>query len=108
MREGWLRATVGEVAEVVSGSTPSTHRPEYWGGTIPWITPSEITRQEGRVIVDTDRKLTDAGLQAIRGRLLPSGSVLLTSRATVGAVALAGVEMATNQGFAALVAGPRV
>lgn len=108
MRDGWVTTTIGEIAQVVGGSTPSTTNDAYWGGGIPWITPSEVTQQEGHVITSTHRTLTAAGLQAIGGRLLPLSTVLLTSRATVGAVALAGVPMAVNQGFAALVAGPEV
>ncbi len=108
MRDGWRRVLLGDVAEVVGGSTPRTSTPTYWGGGIPWITPGEVTRQEGRTIYSTDRTLTNAGLAAVRGRLLPIDSILLTSRATVGAAALAGVPMAVNQGFAALIAGPDV
>lgn len=108
MRDGWRATTIGEVAEVVGGSTPKTGVGAYWGGDIPWITPSEVTRQEGGVITATDRMLTQAGLASIGNRLLPAATVLLTSRATIGAVALAGVPMAVNQGFAALIAGPDV
>lgn len=108
MPEGWVGATIGDVADVVGGSTPSTREPSYWGGAIPWIVPSEVTRQEGQRITVTDRTITEAGLRAIRSPLLPVGTVLLSSRATVGAVALAGIPMAINQGFAALVAGPTV
>jgi hypothetical protein len=108
MRDGWMEATIGDIADVIAGGTPSTREPSYWGGGIPWIVPSEITRQEGKRITSTDRTITEAGLRAIRGPLLPVDTVLLTSRATVGAVALAGIPMAINQGFAALVAGPRV
>lgn len=108
MRDGWEEVTIGDIADVVAGSTPSTREPSYWGGDIAWITPSEITRQEGQRITRTDRTITEAGFRAIRSPLLPANTVLLTSRATVGAVALAGIPMAINQGFAALVAGPRV
>lgn len=108
MRDGWQRVQLGDIAEIVGGSTPSTSNPGFWGGAIPWITPSEVTRQEGQTIYSTDRTLTEAGHGSMRGRLLPVNTVLLTSRATVGATALTGVPMAVNQGFAALVAGPRV
>jgi type I restriction enzyme S subunit len=108
MPDGWTGVAIGDIADVVAGSTPSTREPSYWGGGIPWVVPSEVTRQEGQRITATDRTITEAGLRAIRSRLLPVDSVLLTSRATVGAVALAGIPMAINQGFAALVAGPRV
>lgn len=108
MRDGWRATTIGEIAEVVGGGTPRTTEGAYWGGRVPWITPSEVTRQEGRVITATDRMLTEEGLASIGNRMLPTGTVLLTSRATVGAVARAGVPMAVNQGFAALVTGSSV
>lgn len=104
----WPERLLGEVAEVLGGGTPSTKEPAFWGGSIPWITPGEITRQEGRVVTSTDRTITEAGLSASAATLLPVNAVLLTSRATVGATALAGVPMATNQGFASLVASDAV
>lgn len=104
----WNLTRIGDIADVVGGGTPSTKVPEYWGGTIPWVTPSEVSAHEGAVISTTARTITPEGLAKSGARLLPPRSVLLTSRATVGAVAIAGVEMATNQGFASLVAGPEV
>jgi hypothetical protein len=103
MREGWVETTLGEVAQVVGGGTPSTAVPAYWGGDVPWLTPSEVTAQEGQVITKTARGITHLGLQKSGARLLPPRTVLLTSRATIGAVALAGRSLATNQGFASLV-----
>jgi restriction endonuclease S subunit len=100
----WSRLRLDEVAEVISGGTPSTGVESYWGGSIPWITPTEVTRQAGQVITETKRTITAEGLGASSAHLLPLHTVLVTSRATVGAVALAGRPMATNQGFAALVA----
>jgi restriction endonuclease S subunit len=108
MREGWDATTLGEVAEVFGGGTPSTKVDAYWNGDIPWVTPTEITANEGGVVTRTERTITEVGLRNSGARLLPAGTVLLTSRATIGAVALAGIDIATNQGFAALVPGPRV
>lgn len=100
----WRQATLGEVAQVVGGGTPSTRNPAYWGEGVIWLTPSEVTRQEGKVISDSDRQITPSGLADSSATLVPKHTVLLTSRATVGAVALAGKEMATNQGFQSLIA----
>lgn len=108
MRDGWRRVTLGDIAEVVGGGTPRTSEPSFWGGEIPWITPTEVVAQYGSVITSTTRSLTAAGLKGSGARLLPTGSVLLTSRATVGAVGLTGCPMATNQGFASLVPGDAV
>ncbi len=111
-REGLLRdellrgqhdiVGLGLIANVVGGGTPATARAEFWGGTVPWITPTEVVKQDGKSITATSRTITAAGLAASGAKLLPRGSVLVTSRASVGFVALAGTPMAVNQGFAAL------
>lgn len=104
MSEDWSDHLLGDIAEVIGGGTPSTSQHSYWGGSIPWITPGEVTRNEGMIVTETLRTITSEGLAASSATLLPEHAVLMTSRATVGAVALAGRPMATNQGFAALVA----
>jgi len=104
----WQLTTLGEVAEVVSGGTPRTRVPEFWSGDIVWVTPTEVVAKEGRVVFDSKRKITQAGLDGSSAKMLPVNAVLLTSRATIGAVALAGVPLATNQGFASLVCGERI
>lgn len=104
----WFETTLGEVASVTGGGTPSSKEPDYWNGDVLWVTPGEVTKREGRVIDSTNRTITATGLASSSAKLLPEGAVLLTSRATVGAVALAGQPMATNQGFQSLVAGPEV
>ncbi len=102
MREGWRRRALGEIADVYGGGTPSTKTPAFWGGDIPWITPTEVVSQDGKVISRTERTITQLGLDRSGARLLPARTVLVTSRATVGAVALTGVPIAINQGFAGL------
>ncbi|MHB8719244.1 MAG: restriction endonuclease subunit S [Candidatus Dormibacteria bacterium] len=104
MVDGWTSTVLGDVADVIGGGTPSTKVSKYWGGDIPWVTPTEVVAHDGGVIRETKRKLTIAGLRSSSATLLPEHAVLLTSRATIGAVALAGVPLATNQGFASLVA----
>jgi type I restriction enzyme, S subunit len=105
-RDGWQLTTLGEIADVVGGGTPATKTPEYWNGEVPWITPTEVVAQDGKRITSTERTITQEGLSRSAARLLPVDAVLLTSRATIGAVALAGIELATNQGFASFVCGP--
>lgn len=105
MREGWRHTTLGEIADVYGGGTPSTNTPEFWGGDIPWITPTEVVAQDGQAIARTKRTITRHGLERSGARLLPARSVLVTSRATVGAVALAASPIAINQGLAGLVCG---
>jgi len=96
---------LGEIVEVVSGATPKTGVPEFWGGDIQWATPADLSRLHGTIIADTPRKLTQAGLDSCGAKLLPAGSVLLSSRAPIGHLAINTVPMATNQGFKSLVPG---
>jgi len=103
MREGWTETTLGEVAEVIGGGTPSTIVPEYWDGEIIWLTPTEVVAVDGKTICDSERKLTASGLASSGARLLPKGSVILTSRASVGFVAISECQLSTNQGFQSLV-----
>ncbi len=101
--ESWEISRIGEIFEVIGGSTPSTDEPEYWNGDIPWATPTDITELESLTIDETERKITEEGLESTSVHLLPPYSLLLTSRATIGACAVNTVEMATNQGFQNLV-----
>lgn len=100
---GWRHARLGEVAEVVGGSTPSRMRSEYWGGDIPWVVPSELTELDGRYLHDSRESITADGLQSTSLRILPVGSVLLTTRATIGLAAINTLPITTNQGFQSLV-----
>lgn len=96
---GGNRRTFADVADIGGGGTPSTKADHYWGGDHPWATPKDITALPSRFIFDTPRKLTDAGLAKCSSPLWPVGSILMTSRATVGEFALAQVPIAVNQGF---------
>lgn len=103
MHKDWTETTLGEIAEVVGGGTPSTTNPAFWDGEVIWLTPTEVTVLDGKVVSDSVRKITEAGLRGSGARLLPVGTVILTSRASVGFVALAGTELTTNQGFQSLI-----
>ena len=103
---GWHRATLepdkrGEIIlRADSGGTPSTTVEEYWDGDIPWLTPKEITGFiEGLFVSRTERSITQLGLDGSAAKLFPPGTVMLSKRAPVGAVAVNAVPMATNQGF---------
>ena len=107
--EGWEVQSLGDVAEVVGGTTPSTKRAEYWkGGTHCWATPKDLSALTMPVLLDTERKITDAGLQRIGSGLLPPGTVLLSSRAPIGYLAIAEMPVAINQGFIAMLPRERV
>lgn len=95
---GWRSAPLGEVCTIVGGGTPKTALAEYWGGAIPWITPADMSADRSQVLFGGARTLTAAGLAASAARVVPTGSVVVSSRAPVGYVAIAGTELATNQG----------
>ncbi|MCF8111656.1 MAG: restriction endonuclease subunit S [Desulfobacteraceae bacterium] len=99
----WEVKSLGEIAEIVSGGTPSTQVDEYWNGDIPWCTPTDITSKPGKYLIETQRNITHKGLSACSARLLPPGSVLLCSRATIGDVKIAKKGVCTNQGFKSLI-----
>lgn len=109
----WLTGTLepdertGLISSVGTGSTPSTTVEDYWDGDIPWLTPKEITGGfKGIYVSSTERNITQAGLDNSSARLMPAGTVMLSKRAPVGAVAVNTVPMATNQGFLNFVCGP--
>ena len=99
---GWEVAALGDVCAIVGGGTPRRNNPAYFGGAIPWATPTDVTSLKSLTIEVTKETLTEAGLQESSARLVPAGTVLLTSRATIGFTAIAAVDVATNQGFANL------
>lgn len=99
----WKTARLDQCCEIVSGATPSTSVPAYWDGDICWATPKDLSALEGAYISDTPRKLTNAGLKSCAATILPLNSVLFSSRAPIGHVAMNTVPMATNQGFKSFV-----
>lgn len=101
--EGWRHSTIGEEVTVCGGSTPSTKETGFWdGGHHCWATPKDLSALKFPVLLDTDRKITHAGLGKISSGLLPVGTVLLSSRAPIGYLAIAEVPTAINQGFIAM------
>lgn len=97
--EGWERKRIDEVAETVGGGTPSTVVSDYWDGDITWVVPSDVTKNDGIVLLDSERKITEKGLRESSARLVPANTILMTSRASVGFFALMDREVCTNQGF---------
>lgn len=96
-------ATFGEVGQVFGGGTPRTSEPLYWNGGICWATPSDVTALNAPYLFATARRITDAGLANCASQLYPAGSILMTSRATIGAFAISQVPIAVNQGFIVVV-----
>ena len=95
---GWSEAALGDICRVVSGATPKTGTPDFWGGDIPWLTPNDMSRDRSQTLNRGERSLTQSGYDSCSARLFPAGSVVVSSRAPVGYVAIAGREMCTNQG----------
>ena len=101
--EGWSISEIGDEIEVVGGGTPSTKNDEFWiGGSIHWTKPIDLSNLNDKILVDTDRKITEAGLKKISSGLLPVDTVLMSSRAPVGYLAIAKVPVAVNQGYIAM------
>lgn len=95
-----LRAQVfGDVASIGGGGTPRTNVENYWNGDVLWATPTDVTALRGPYLSSTARMITGAGLESCSSPLYPEGSILMTSRATIGAFAVAQRRMAVNQGF---------
>ena len=97
MKQGWTYKRLGEVATIIGGSTPKTSIEEYWGGTHYWVTPANLdgNKYQGA----TPRTITDLAVKETNLQLLPTGTVLLSSRAPIGKVAITTVPMYCNQGF---------
>jgi type I restriction enzyme S subunit len=101
---GWGVKHVGELADIVGGTTPSTKEPKFWdGGTHAWATPKDLSGLSVPVLLNTERRITDAGLSQVGSGLLPIGTVLLSSRAPIGYLAVAEIPVAINQGFIAMI-----
>ena len=101
--EGWKVRSIGDAVIVAGGSTPSTKEPVYWDGPHFFATPKDLAGLESRVLLRTERTISNAGLHRISSGLLPRGTVLLSSRAPIGYVAISEIPVAVNQGFIAMV-----
>lgn len=104
----WLIKKLGEVCEIVGGGTPSTSILNYWGSDFCWITPKDLGQLKNIEISQTFKKISKLGLKNSSAKLLPSGSVILSSRAPIGYVAINSIEMATNQGCRSFVCGGKI
>jgi type I restriction enzyme S subunit len=103
MTNDWVEKEIDNVAEVIGGGTPSTKDESNFGGDIAWITPKDLSGYSSRYISRGERNITEKGLRNSSARLLPKGSVLLTTRAPVGYLAISANPVTTNQGFHSLV-----
>lgn len=100
----WKTCTIGDLGTVVGGATPSTKKTEnYDGGTISWITPKDLAGFSGRFISHGERNITEQGLKSCSTQLMPAHTVLFSSRAPIGYIAIANQKVCTNQGFKSVV-----
>jgi len=106
MKEGWKYKKIKDVGEVIAGTTPSTSNPEFWGGDICWISPAELHGEH--YVYDTVKKITPKAVAAKSLKELPEGTVILSSRAPIGKIAINKVPMYCNQGFKCVVCGPEL
>lgn len=95
--------TLGEVCQSFGGGTPKTNVTEYWNGDVPWVVPTDVTRNSCLALLDTERKITALGLEKSSAKMLPANAILMTSRASVGYFAIADFPVCTNQGFISIV-----
>ena len=99
---------LGDVAQIIGGGTPSTTKEEYWNGEIGWLTPRDLTGYSFKYISKGERNITEVGLKNSSARLMPEGTVLMTSRAPIGYIAIAGDELCTNQGFKSFIVDEKI
>lgn len=96
----WVSKTLEELADIRSGGTPSTLNAAFWGGDVLWCTPTDITSLcGGKYLSDTSKTITASGLKSSSAEIIPAGSIVMTSRATIGECAINTVPLSTNQGF---------
>jgi type I restriction enzyme S subunit len=101
---GWRLSTIEQEVDIFGGSTPSTKNSTFWeGGTLCWSTPKDLSNSLSPVLLDTERKITEAGVMTITSGQLPPGTLLMSSRAPVGYLAIAEVPISINQGYIAMV-----
>ena len=100
-KEEWGKCRLGEIATIVGGGTPDTNNSVFWNGSIQWFTPSEVGKN--KYISHSIRKISEEGLKKSSAKLLPIGTILLSSRATIGECSINTIECTTNQGFESLI-----
>ncbi|MGL4734086.1 MAG: restriction endonuclease subunit S [Enterovibrio sp.] len=99
----WALTSIAQMGQVVSGGTPDTENSSYWNGDVYWLTPTDVTALDNKYVKNTNRKITVDGVKYSAAKLLPQGTLLICSRATIGAMAISTTEITTNQGFKNLI-----
>ncbi|MFZ2202565.1 MAG: restriction endonuclease subunit S [Microgenomates group bacterium] len=105
MSKNWKTAKISQLCRVVAGGTPSTAKPEYWGGEIPWVTPMDLSKLKGKYIEKGSRNISEKGLASSSAERIPARSIIMSSRAPIGYLAINKQEATTNQGCKSFVCG---
>lgn len=100
--KGWRVGRLGEILEIKGGTTPSTKVDEYWDGEYNWATPKDLANLNSPILLTTSRRITNEGVKQISSGILPSGTLLLSSRAPIGYMAISDIPVSINQGFIAI------
>ena len=101
--EGWKIKLIDDICQSVGGGTPSTSNDNYWGGSIKWVTPTDITSKHSLPLLNIEGRITEAGLKNSSAKLLPPGAILMTSRASIGFFGICKEPVCTNQGFISII-----
>lgn len=101
--ESWEEKIIDDIVTIKSGTTPSTKESSYWNGNIHWTSPRDLSNHDSVFMFDTERKITEKGLGEIGSGLMPAGTVLMSSRAPIGYLAITDIPVAINQGYIAIV-----
>ena len=99
---GWRVESLGEILEVKGGTTPSTKEERFWNGEYHWATPKDLSNLSSPILLTTERKITAEGVEQISSGILPAGTLLLSSRAPIGYLAISDIPVSINQGFIAI------
>ena len=102
-KEDWEDKTIGDIFTIKGGGTPSTKEPSYWNGDIAWTSPRDLSIAKSLYMFSTERSITELGLAKVSSGLLPTGTLLMSSRAPIGYLALIDIEVAVNQGYIAII-----
>ena len=102
--EGWRIGTLGEMGEIIGGATPSTNNPLFWSDNgISWLSPADLSKGEFKFVSKGSKDITELGYKSCSTKMLPKGSILFSSRAPIGLMAITVDELCTNQGFKSII-----
>jgi type I restriction enzyme S subunit len=104
----WRLEKLGDITQIIGGTTPSTSQPTYWDGEITWITPADLGKKSGVTIDNSERKISQKGLDSCALQILPAHTVIMSCRAPIGHLAIVTVDFCTNQGCKALLASKKI